>query len=109
MTRLEFDMKYHHILYDLRTPTPLKEKSSDHLKDLHKLKLCSHCTGQVCALFQKLLRYNVNKNRCFVAVQKLFRSVLSVNTSHIRHTICNAPFCFENIIYQYEVPLHVLL
>ena len=26
------------------------------------VRLCSHCTGQVLAPFQKLLRYSVNKN-----------------------------------------------
>ena len=31
-------MKYH-IWHDFRTSTPIKEKSSDHFKDLHKLKL----------------------------------------------------------------------
>ena len=31
----------------------------------------------------------MNKNKCSVAEQKLFRSVPSVNTSPIRHTICN--------------------
>ena len=30
-------MKYH-ILYDFRTSTPFKEKSSDHIKDLHKVE-----------------------------------------------------------------------
>ena len=30
-------MKYH-ILHDLRTSTPFKEKTSDHLKDLYTLK-----------------------------------------------------------------------
>ena len=35
---LEFDVK-HHILHDFRTSTLLKENSSDHFKDLHKLKL----------------------------------------------------------------------
>ena len=29
--------------------------------------------------------------------------------SHVCHTICNAPFSFEKIIYQYEVPLQFLL
>ena len=33
---LEFYMKYH-ILHDFRTSTPIKEKSSDHFKDLHEL------------------------------------------------------------------------
>ena len=28
-----------HILHDFRTSTPFKEKSADHFKDLHKLKL----------------------------------------------------------------------
>ena len=42
-------------------------------------------------------------------VQKLFRSVLSVNRSPIRHTLCNTPFWFEKIIYQNEVPLQFLL
>ena len=41
--------------------------------------------------FQKLLRYSVNKNRCSVAMHELFRSIPSVNRSHIRHTICNTP------------------
>ena len=34
-------MKYH-ILHDLRTSTPFKEKSSDHFKDLHKMELLTH-------------------------------------------------------------------
>ena len=55
-------------------------------------RLCSHCTGQVFAPFQKLLRYSVNKNECCVTVQKLFRSFPSMNRSPIRHTICNALF-----------------
>ena len=32
----------------------------------------------------------MNKNKCSVAVQKLFRSIPSVNRSPIHHTICNA-------------------
>ena len=39
--RLEFDMTYH-ILHDFRISTPFKGKSSDHLKDLHKLKLMTN-------------------------------------------------------------------
>ena len=39
--RLEFDMKYH-ILHDFRTSTPFWEKSSDHFKNLHKLKLMTN-------------------------------------------------------------------
>ena len=39
--RLEFDMKYH-ILNDFRTTTPFKEKSSNHLKDLQKLKFMTN-------------------------------------------------------------------
>ena len=35
---LEFDMKYH-ILHDFRTSTGFEEKSSNHFKDLYKLKL----------------------------------------------------------------------
>ena len=31
-------MKYH-ILHDFRTSAPFEEKSSDHFKDLHKLKV----------------------------------------------------------------------
>ena len=31
-------MKYH-ILHHFKTSTPFKEKSSDHFKDLHKMKL----------------------------------------------------------------------
>ena len=42
-------------------------------------------------------------------VQKLFRSVPSVNRSPICYAICNAPFKFEKIIYQNEVPLQFLL
>ena len=34
-------MKYH-ILHDFRTSTPYMEKSSDHFKDLHKLKLLTN-------------------------------------------------------------------
>ena len=34
----EFDMKYH-ILHDFKFSTSFKEKSSEHFKDLHKLKL----------------------------------------------------------------------
>ena len=37
-SRTRFDMKYH-ILHNFRTPTPFKETSSHHFKDLHKLKL----------------------------------------------------------------------
>ena len=33
--QLELDMKYH-ILHDLRTSTPVKEKSSDNLKEFDK-------------------------------------------------------------------------
>ena len=36
-----FDMKYH-ILHDVRISTPFKEKSSDHFKDLSKLKLLTN-------------------------------------------------------------------
>ena len=43
-------------------------------------------------------------------MQKMFQSVPSVKRSHIRrHTICNARFLFEKIIYQNEVPLQFLL
>ena len=35
-------MKYH-ILCDFRTPTSFKEKSSDHFKYVHKLKLLTDC------------------------------------------------------------------
>ena len=38
---LEFHMKYH-ILQDLRTCTPFKEKSSDYLKHFHKLKILTN-------------------------------------------------------------------
>ena len=34
-------MKYY-ISHDFRTSTPFKEKSSDHFKDLHKLKLVTN-------------------------------------------------------------------
>ena len=34
-------MKYH-ILHDFRISTPFEEKSSDHFKDLHKLKLLTN-------------------------------------------------------------------
>ena len=37
----EFHMKYH-ILQDSRTSTPFEEKSSDHFKNLHKMKLLSN-------------------------------------------------------------------
>ena len=35
---LEFDMKYHN-LHDFGTSTPFTKKSSNHFKDLRKLKL----------------------------------------------------------------------
>ena len=38
---LEFDMKYH-ILHDFGTSTPFEATSSDHPKDLHKLKLLTN-------------------------------------------------------------------
>ena len=38
---LEYDMKFH-ILDDFRTSTPFNEKSSDHVKDLHELKLLTN-------------------------------------------------------------------
>ena len=31
-----------HILHDFRTSAPFKEKSSDHFKDIHKLKFLTH-------------------------------------------------------------------
>ena len=34
----EFHMKYHN-LHDFSTSTPFEEKSSDHFRDLHELKL----------------------------------------------------------------------
>ena len=41
-------------------------------------------------------------------MQKLLRSIPSVNRSPIRHTVvCNAPFGFEKTNYQYEVPIKV--
>ena len=38
---LEFDITYH-IMRDFRASTPFKEKSSDHFKDLHRLKLLTN-------------------------------------------------------------------
>ena len=38
---LEFTTKYH-ILHDFRTSTPFEETSSDHFKDLCKLKLLTN-------------------------------------------------------------------
>ena len=38
---LEFDMKYQ-TLYDLRTSTPFKEKSSHRFKNIHKLRLMTN-------------------------------------------------------------------
>ena len=38
---LEFDTKYH-ILHAFRTSASLEERSSHHLKDLHKLKLLTN-------------------------------------------------------------------
>ena len=34
-------MKYH-VLHDFITSTPFEEKSSDHLKDLHKMELLTN-------------------------------------------------------------------
>ena len=34
-------MKYH-VLHDFITSTPFEEKSSDHFKDLHKMKLLTN-------------------------------------------------------------------
>ena len=39
--RGDFDMKYH-LLHDFRTSTPFKEKFSDHIKDVHELKLLTN-------------------------------------------------------------------
>ena len=38
---LELDTKYH-ILHDFSTSIPFKNKSSDHFKDLHRLKLLTN-------------------------------------------------------------------
>ena len=39
-------MKYH-ILHHFRTSTAFKEKSSDHLKDLHKMELSTNIDGNL--------------------------------------------------------------
>ena len=47
--RLEFDMEYH-IFPDFITSTLFKEKSSDHFKDPHKLKLLTNFDANLITL-----------------------------------------------------------
>ena len=50
-------MKYQ-ILHDFRTPTPFKEKSSDHFKDLYKLKLLTNFNVNLTSFLGGVINYN---------------------------------------------------
>ena len=54
-------MKYH-IFNDFRTSTPLKEKSSDHIKDLHKLELLKNFDGNLTSSPSAVMRYIIHNS-----------------------------------------------
>ena len=56
---LEFDMKYH-ILHDFRTSTPLKEKASDYIKELPKLKLLTNFDINLASFPDGVVNYALN-------------------------------------------------
>ena len=49
-------MKYH-ILHDFRTSTPIKEKSPDHFKDLHELKLLTNFDVNLTSFLRGVINY----------------------------------------------------
>ena len=52
-------MKYH-ILHDFRTSTPFEEKSSDHFKDLHKLRLLTNFDVHLISFLGGFINYWLN-------------------------------------------------
>ena len=52
-------MKYH-ILHDFRTFTPFKEKSSNHFKGIHKLKLPTNVDVNLTSFLGGVLNYVSN-------------------------------------------------
>ena len=52
-------MKYH-ILLDFGTSIPLMEKSSDHFKDLHKLKLLTNFDVDLTSFLGGIINYVFN-------------------------------------------------
>ena len=53
---LEFDMKYH-ILHDFRTSTPFKKTSSDHFKNVYKLKLLTNFDVNLTSFLGGVINY----------------------------------------------------
>ena len=52
-------MKYN-ILHDFRIPIPFKEKSSDHFKDLHKLKRLKYFDVHLTSFLGRVIDYVLN-------------------------------------------------
>ena len=52
-------MKYH-ISHDFRTPTPFKERFSDHFKDLYELNLLTNFDVSHTSFLGRVINYGLN-------------------------------------------------